>query len=801
MARRPTDLRRTRTETHLTRFPQSFLDEIRARLPVSAVVGRKIQLKKKGAELVGLSPFNKEKSPSFTVSDQKSFWHDFSSGKHGDIFGFLMETEGVDFTRAVEELAALAGVPLPADAPRHNGAARAANGATGMSEPPPDDVPWTTSPDEYGAGPEPGRRSPPPTHAYAYEDADGVLRYEVCRFEWVDGGRRRKRFAQRRPVDGEPGRYVWGLQADTYVRAPHGDFVRLTKDRAQWPGERREFDDLAHGLYRLPHLVDDRNQGAEAPTIWVPEGEKKVDLLVTWGLSATCNSGGAKAWLPHHAAQLEGMDVIILADNDKPGREGAHMRAASLRGIAKRIRVLDWRDHWPGCGVGDDVVDWAGRAGGTVDKLYEIADRLPDWMPPRPESSFGAFTFGEIDAAEGQLQWLVKNVLVRGGTSCWYGAPGCGKSFLATHLAWCVARGISWFGHRVQQGLAVYAAAEGGVGFKKRMRAIRAHNAVPADDLPDLVILPKPIDIFRGDDHVNLLIAEVKAWASYYDSVPELIVVDTLAAATSGADENSGKDMGPILARCQRMASETRAHVLLVHHTNAAGGKARGWTGVVGNVDTAMEVVLTDRAESQSLGGRQRPVREAWARKIKDAEGGWRKEFVLAQVPTGIVDFDGEAETSCVVEPAGDSVVAASTREVPRGYAVMRGNNIEIMRALVRALASKGVVDPPSIACPEYTRCVTVGDWQEELRARRYSADPDDPDGRKLRQSCKKAIERAYTRYGWADKENIIGKDREWVWRSTRRVHEIDPPPAQFAPEQPAPLLAPGESEDDALPF
>ena len=95
------------------RFPPQFLDELRARLPVSEVVGRRVELKKAGREWKGLSPFNKERTPSFTVNDQKGFFHDFSSGKHGDIFGFVMETEGVTFPEAVERLAGLAGIPMP----------------------------------------------------------------------------------------------------------------------------------------------------------------------------------------------------------------------------------------------------------------------------------------------------------------------------------------------------------------------------------------------------------------------------------------------------------------------------------------------------------------------------------------------------------------------------------------------------------------------------------------------------------------------------------------------------------------
>ncbi|HEX3938468.1 MAG TPA: DNA primase [Xanthobacteraceae bacterium] len=95
------------------RFTPQFLDELRARLPVSEVVGRRVKLRKAGREFRGLSPFNQEKTPSFFVNDQKAMWFDFSSGKNGNIFDFLMLTEGVSFPEAVERLAAQAGVPLP----------------------------------------------------------------------------------------------------------------------------------------------------------------------------------------------------------------------------------------------------------------------------------------------------------------------------------------------------------------------------------------------------------------------------------------------------------------------------------------------------------------------------------------------------------------------------------------------------------------------------------------------------------------------------------------------------------------
>ncbi len=102
------------------KFPPHLLDDIRARLPVSQVVGRKVALKKKGREFAGLSPFKVEKTPSFFVNDQKGFYHCFASGEHGDIFKFLMTTEGLNFPEAVERLAEEAGVTMPKPDPRYD---------------------------------------------------------------------------------------------------------------------------------------------------------------------------------------------------------------------------------------------------------------------------------------------------------------------------------------------------------------------------------------------------------------------------------------------------------------------------------------------------------------------------------------------------------------------------------------------------------------------------------------------------------------------------------------------------------
>ena len=92
------------------KYPKEYLEEIKIRLKVSQVVGKYVKLKKRGKEFIGLSPFSNEKTPSFTVNDEKSFYHCFSSGEHGNIFDFLIKVKNYKFGEAVKVLASEAGM-------------------------------------------------------------------------------------------------------------------------------------------------------------------------------------------------------------------------------------------------------------------------------------------------------------------------------------------------------------------------------------------------------------------------------------------------------------------------------------------------------------------------------------------------------------------------------------------------------------------------------------------------------------------------------------------------------------------
>src|SRR5215469_15447824 len=112
-------------------FTPQFLDELRQHLSLAGIIARKVRLQRRGRENVGLCPFHNEKTPSFTVSDEKGFFHCFGCGAHGDVIGFVMRNEGLSFPEAVERLAREAGLPLPVASPEER--ARAERTATLVS--------------------------------------------------------------------------------------------------------------------------------------------------------------------------------------------------------------------------------------------------------------------------------------------------------------------------------------------------------------------------------------------------------------------------------------------------------------------------------------------------------------------------------------------------------------------------------------------------------------------------------------------------------------------------------------------
>ncbi|HEY9147297.1 MAG TPA: AAA family ATPase [Thiobacillus sp.] len=250
-------------------------------------------------------------------------------------------------------------------------------------------------------------------------------------------------------------------------------------------------------------------------------------------------------------------------------------------------------------------------------------------------------------AAGNPPNWIVKGVLPQAELGVVYGGSGDGKTFFVLDLVGAICRGAAWRGLAVQQGRVVYVCAEGIGGFRSRLRAYAQQQACTLIDLPLFVVGDSPN--FMADDDPDAI-----AQGLLDIGGADLLVIDTLAAVTPGANENAGEDMGAVLARCKALHAATGAMVLLIHHSgkDALRG-ARGWSGLRAAADVEIEI------------SRLGDDRKARISKLKDGEDGAVFGFQLRPV---LVSFgeDGEEITSCVVDHVEASALPAEGMQ-PRG--------------------------------------------------------------------------------------------------------------------------------------
>lgn len=468
---------------------------------------------------------------------------------------------------------------------------------------------------------------PKPVAIFEYYDDRGRLAYEVLKFP-KDA---RTRYQQRRKH--KDGAWIWGLRERDYGKTKDGDW-RPVKEGKQYDAV-EHIDAAERWLYRRDEVLKAIKAGKP---IILCEGEKDVETLRAWGFTATTNAGGAKYWSESFDKDLAGADVVLIPDNDDAGRQRVLLRGAGLKPKAKSVRVLDLALHWKDIPEKADVSDWRDQAGGNADRFAQLLVKAVPWAPAQPRSNFGAFTWSEIGTRPTvRYDYIVDEWIPQFGRSVVGGPSQSGKSFLAIHTAMSVARGVDFFDWPTEKGGVIYQAGEGGYAIENRFIAYRRHFEVKdSEDVP-LVVLPAKVDLFSREGDTDKLINEIKAWALTMAYPLRLIVIDTLATATIGADENSGKDMGVVLANIARIEEACHCHVMLVHHMNADGKKLRGHTSVHANVDTVITVL--------NEGG----TRTAKLVKQKDGEDGKTLRFTLASVPVGYSSRREREITSCVV--------------------------------------------------------------------------------------------------------------------------------------------------------
>lgn len=279
--------------------------------------------------------------------------------------------------------------------------------------------------------------------------------------------------------------------------------------------------------------------------------------------------------------------------------------------------------------------------------------------------------------------WIIKHVLPKAELVVLFGASGSGKTFMALDMGAAIARGVDWRGKRVKQGRVVYIAAEGAGGFRNRLVAYAQQHKVALNELNLGVIHAAP-NLLEKVDALDV------ARAIQASGGADVVIVDTFAQTTPGANENAGEDMGKALAHCKGIHRATGAVVVLVHHAGKDPTRgARGWSGLRAAADAELEVVREPSGRMLRLS------------KQKDGEDELAWGFDLEVVEIG-VDEDLEPITSCVVIeaalPSGQPTrklgpVELVVNEVIQEFAQAGTAGIEVKHVIEEAV--KRLPQPP----------------------------------------------------------------------------------------------------------
>jgi hypothetical protein len=336
----------------------------------------------------------------------------------------------------------------------------------------------------------------------------------------------------------------------------------------------------------------------------------------------------------------------------------------------------------------------------TIESFDDFLKRT-DWIfQPAVKSRFGAISLDQLDDAGVEHDWLVSGWLSSRDRSVLAGDSKAGKSFFALETALCVAFGRDLFGLPTKRGGVIYQVGEGLGGFKKRLRAWRSYYGVEFTREIPFRLFQRGIDIYRDFDQVDALIEEILAHAALFDGPLRLVVIDTLAKASIGADENAVKDMGIVMKNVERINERTGAHVMLVHHLTK-GGVVRGSTSVYAGVD---QVLLLTRDE-------QTKMRTLSLDKQKDDDEGVALNFELEKVVLG-QDEDGRQVTSCVC-------LAVSERERVRREEELRGLRLStalevFLKAFFETERRYGMPVPAALDVPSKVRTIVY--WEDFKR-------------------------------------------------------------------------------------
>jgi phage/plasmid primase-like uncharacterized protein len=317
-------------------------------------------------------------------------------------------------------------------------------------------------------------------------------------------------------------------------------------------------------------------------------------------------------------------DIVIVADHDNSGVGQRYAEQASAKYGARMVMppiLGDANDYaQAGHNLAGLLIQQTGTA--VIDKLKVV---------------FGDQLGSDYEAPDE----LVEGLMTIGSSVVVYGDSNSGKTFWALSVATAIATGTDCYGRKTDAGLVIYLASEAPASIRSRMQAIKKYHGC---DLENLAMVPVPMNFYNGDQDAHDVIELVRAIEQIKCRPVRLIIGDTLARMSAGANENSGEDMGPVMARFDQVATATGAALMIIHHNGKDAAKgARGWSGIRAHIDTEIEVI-----EKEGI----RMVNVTKQRELPSK--GEAIYFKLEVVEMGISKFGGPA-TTCVAIPDDES--------------------------------------------------------------------------------------------------------------------------------------------------
>ena len=311
--------------------------------------------------------------------------------------------------------------------------------------------------------------------------------------------------------------------------------------------------------------------------------------------------------------------IVIVADNDESHTgEKAAKEAAQHHGVRYVMP--------PEIGDANDYV----LAGGDLRSLLGLdqtaLEKLDVIFAPELQKQF------EVPDE------LIEGLLIRNEISILYGDSNSGKTFLAIHMACAIARGVEWLGRKTEPGLVLYLATESPATVRLRVQAYEHYNQ--CDVGYGFAIVQAPVNFHNSAEDVLMVIQAIKEAEERTGLKTQMIVIDTLARVSAGANENSGEDMGAIMERMDMLKNSANAHLTIIHHAgkNQSAG-ARGWSGMRAHVDTELEVEEKDN------------IRKVKITKQRGLPGKNEEIFFdLAIIQTGKTKWGKDASTCVVID-------------------------------------------------------------------------------------------------------------------------------------------------------